>query len=82
MDASLGILIPAYRPDVDRLVSYVGRLDDHLSTDRIHVARALLVARHRARRLQDSPLHRAIAARRDGNPALVDRSSPTTDSTP
>lgn len=37
MDVSLGIVIPAYRLDVDRLVSYVGRLDDHLAPDRIHI---------------------------------------------
>lgn len=37
------------------------------------LGRALLAARHRAKRLQNSRLHGAIAARRDEGPALVDR---------
>jgi len=37
------------------------------------MGRGLLVARHRAKRLHDSPLHDAIAARREEPPALVDR---------
>lgn len=39
----------------------------------VDFARTLLIARHRARRLQDSPLHDAIAARRGERPALVNR---------
>jgi len=35
--------------------------------------RALLAARHRSKRLRDSQLHEALAARRDEPPALVDR---------
>ncbi|WP_336036123.1 glycosyltransferase [Halobacterium yunchengense] len=35
--------------------------------------RALLAARHRAKRLRDSTLHEALAAHRDEPPALVDR---------
>ena len=35
--------------------------------------RALLAARHRSKRLRDSHLHEALAARRDEEPALVDR---------
>lgn len=39
----------------------------------VNLARALVVARHRARRLQDSSLHHAIAARRAEETALVNR---------
>ncbi|MFC7131910.1 MULTISPECIES: glycosyltransferase [Salinibaculum] len=41
--------------------------------DSLRLGRALLTARHRAKRLSDSRLHAAIAARRDDSPALVDR---------
>jgi len=39
----------------------------------IALFRALLVSRHRSKRLRDSQLHEAIAARRDEQPALVER---------
>ena len=39
----------------------------------LSLARALLVARHRARRLRNSRLHTAIASQRDQPQALVDR---------
>jgi glycosyltransferase involved in cell wall biosynthesis len=39
----------------------------------VSMGQGLLVARHRARRLGDSRLHGAIAARREEPPALVDR---------
>jgi len=38
--------------------------------------RTLLTARHRARQIQDSRLHRAIADRRDDGPALIQREQP------
>jgi glycosyltransferase involved in cell wall biosynthesis len=41
--------------------------------DSFRLARALVRARHRAKRISDSRLHTAIAARRDDSPALVDR---------
>ncbi|MFB6183671.1 MAG: glycosyltransferase [Haloarculaceae archaeon] len=37
------------------------------------LARALLRARHRAKRIRNSTLHTALASRRDEGPALVDR---------
>jgi glycosyltransferase involved in cell wall biosynthesis len=39
----------------------------------LRMARALLVARHRAKQIRNSRLHAAIAARRDDPEALVDR---------
>jgi glycosyltransferase involved in cell wall biosynthesis len=39
----------------------------------LRMAKALFTARHRAKQLRDSPLHTAIAARREGPDALVDR---------
>jgi glycosyltransferase involved in cell wall biosynthesis len=42
-------------------------------TDTLRIARGLLVARHRARRLRGDRLHRAIG---DPDPALVDRRDP------
>jgi glycosyltransferase involved in cell wall biosynthesis len=41
--------------------------------DSLRLGRALLTARHRAKRISDSRLHAAIAARREESPALVDR---------
>ena len=41
--------------------------------DSLRLARALITARHRAKRISDSRLHAAIAARREESPALVDR---------
>ena len=41
--------------------------------DTFNLAEALLAARHRAKRLSDSRLHAAIAARRDETAALVER---------
>lgn len=41
--------------------------------DTLDLARALVVARHRTRCLQNSPLHDAIGARRSGATALVNR---------
>jgi glycosyltransferase involved in cell wall biosynthesis len=40
--------------------------------DSVRFARALVTARHRAKRLSDSRLHAAIAARREESPALVE----------
>jgi len=40
--------------------------------DSLRFARALVTARHRAKRLSDSRLHAAIAARREESPALVE----------
>jgi hypothetical protein len=40
--------------------------------DSLRLGRALFAARHRARRLQDSRVHSAIAARREEPSALVD----------
>lgn len=37
MDTSLGVVVPAYRPDVDRLVSYVGELDERLQPDKLRI---------------------------------------------
>ncbi len=44
--------------------------------DSLRLGRALLTARHRAQRLRDSAVHTAIAARREGSPALVEQDSP------
>jgi hypothetical protein len=41
--------------------------------DSLRLGRALVTARHRAKRLSDSRLHAVIAARREESPALVDR---------
>jgi glycosyltransferase involved in cell wall biosynthesis len=41
--------------------------------DSLRLARALVTARHRAKRISDSRLHAAIAARREDSPALIDR---------
>jgi len=43
------------------------------------LAWALLVVRHRARRLGDHPLHAAIETYREDRPALIDRSEPHDD---
>ena len=37
MDSSVGIVVPAYRPDVERLVSYVDAVDEHLQPDALHI---------------------------------------------
>lgn len=37
MDASLGVVIPAFRPDVDRLTAYVEAIDDRLSPETIRI---------------------------------------------
>jgi glycosyltransferase involved in cell wall biosynthesis len=37
MTRSVGIVVPAYRPDPDRLGGYVRALDEHLEPERIHV---------------------------------------------
>jgi glycosyltransferase involved in cell wall biosynthesis len=44
--------------------------------DSLRLGRALLAARHRAKRLRDSAVHTAIAARRERAPALVDQDAP------
>ena len=44
--------------------------------DSLRLGRALLAARHRAKRLRDSAVHTAIAARREGSSALVEQDSP------
>jgi glycosyltransferase involved in cell wall biosynthesis len=41
--------------------------------DSARLGRALVAARHRAKRIRDSRLHAAIAARREESPALVER---------
>lgn len=41
--------------------------------DSVQLARALVAARHRAKRLRDSRLHTAIAQRREDSPALIER---------
>jgi hypothetical protein len=41
--------------------------------DSLRLGRALLAARHRAKRLRDSRLHTALAHRGEGEPALVER---------
>jgi hypothetical protein len=51
---------------------YPGSTVSPLSTA-VDMGRALLTARHRAKRLQDSRLHGAIAAGRTEPPALIDR---------
>ena len=43
--------------------------------DSLRLGRALLAARHRAKRLRDSSVHTAIAARREESPALVEQDS-------
>jgi len=37
MDESLGVVVPAYRPDVDRLDEYVRDLDEHLAPAEIRI---------------------------------------------
>ena len=44
--------------------------------DSLRLGRALLAARHRAKRLRNSSVHSAIAARRENSPALVEQDSP------
>ncbi|MFB6297926.1 MAG: glycosyltransferase [Salinirussus sp.] len=39
----------------------------------LRMGRVLLAARHRAKRLRNSPVHEALAARREESPALVDQ---------
>jgi hypothetical protein len=41
--------------------------------DSVRLGRALLTARHRAKRIRDNRLHTVIAQRREESPALVDR---------
>lgn len=70
MVRTLGIVVPAYRPDVDRLDAYVAALDDHLSPATLRIEldepRGEVVEL-----LSDGPATVSVATRRRGKGAAV-----------
>jgi glycosyltransferase involved in cell wall biosynthesis len=73
MSATLGIVVPAFRPDVDRLTAYVRSLDDGLApeTIRIELDDPEPAVREALRNAPDLPAHVNAVDRRRGKGAAV-----------